>query len=257
MNRISMFFKVSISVFSLLAIVILYCVGGKTSDSSVGESIINNESEKFEDVFVFNPEEISYDGTGDLDLLKGVSLKNYSLETLKDIVFIRISTGENISRKVVEDTADIDEGDKTLFDLDNLVSIFLVGVFNLLECACGIDIVAWIYSHGVAMEGSHVGDIGIEVHVGDDRCRISSRLQFSLNILHVLRLAPPLCGKSDELATGTDYPLCLVGTCCSVEGVGSGHRLHTDGVVATHEQRAYLDNRRLATRIATYAISLF
>ena len=73
-------------------------------------------------------------------------------------------------------TADIDEGDKTLFDLDNLVSIFLVGVFNLLECACGIDIVAWIYSHGVAMEGSHVGDIGIEVHVGDDRCRISSRL---------------------------------------------------------------------------------
>ncbi len=110
MNKISMFIKISISLFCLLVLVILFCFGGVFFERNAEELTLKEENENFKDVFVFDPEELSYDGTGELDLLEGVSLENFSLETLKSMVFIRISTGENMSQKVVEYTADTDEG---------------------------------------------------------------------------------------------------------------------------------------------------
>ena len=70
--------------------------------------------ENYRDAFQFNPEELTYDGTGELDFLQGVSLDNYTARELKDMVFIRISTGDNLSQKVVEYTADTEEGRRQL-----------------------------------------------------------------------------------------------------------------------------------------------
>lgn len=62
------------------------------------------------DGFEFAPEELTYDGTGELDLLEGVSLPGYSKQELKDLVFVQIETESSISDKRVEYTADTEEG---------------------------------------------------------------------------------------------------------------------------------------------------
>ena len=51
-----------------------------------------------------------YDGTGDIDFLEGVTLEGYNEEQLKNMVYIRISTGDSLSEKIIEYTADTEEG---------------------------------------------------------------------------------------------------------------------------------------------------
>lgn len=62
------------------------------------------------DGFSFDPEELEYDGHGDLDFLEGVSLPGYSKQELKDLVFIEISTDDALSNKLVEYTARTEDG---------------------------------------------------------------------------------------------------------------------------------------------------
>ena len=73
--------------------------------------------------------------------------------------------------------ADIQEGHQLALDLLQFGSILLVGVFQMLERAAGIDIVARIDAHLLTVERSHIGRMRGEVHVGHQRCRITVSLQ--------------------------------------------------------------------------------
>lgn len=101
--------KISISVFCLIALVLLYIFGGRVieDDNVVYEA---GQADDTRDAFVFDPETLVYDGTGDIDLLEGVTLEGYNEEQLKKMVYIRISTGDSLSEKKIEYTADIDDG---------------------------------------------------------------------------------------------------------------------------------------------------
>ena len=110
MDRISMPVKISISAFCILAIAFLFFFGGVFFPDNTDVLSAPQTEENYRDAFQFDSEELTYDGTGELDFLQGVSLDNYTARELKDMVFIRISTGDNLSQKVVEYTADTEEG---------------------------------------------------------------------------------------------------------------------------------------------------
>jgi hypothetical protein len=65
-------------------------------------------AEEAVDGFEFDPEELTYDGNGDLDLLKGVSLPGFSRQELKELTFVSIETAGALSKKRVEYTAEKD-----------------------------------------------------------------------------------------------------------------------------------------------------
>ena len=60
----------------------------------------------------------------------------------------------------------LDEGHQLALDLLQFGSILLVGIFQVLERAARIDIVARIDAHLLAIEGSDIGGMGREVNVG-------------------------------------------------------------------------------------------
>ena len=101
--------KTAISVFCLIALVLLYVFGGRVieDDNAVYEA---NQADDIRDAFGFAPETLIYDGTGDIDFLQGVTLEGYNEEQLKKMVYIRISTGDSLSEKIIEYTADTDDG---------------------------------------------------------------------------------------------------------------------------------------------------
>jgi len=101
--------KIAIAVFCLVALVLLYVFGGRVIEYDDPVSVAN-QADDVRDAFTFDPETLVYDGNGDLDLLEGVTLEGYDEEQLKNMVYIRISTGDSLSEKIIEYTADTDEG---------------------------------------------------------------------------------------------------------------------------------------------------
>ena len=101
--------KIAISVFCLIALVLLYVFGGRVIEYDDPVSVAN-QADDARDAFVFDPETLVYDGTGDLDLLEGVTLEGYDEDQLEKMVYIRISTGDSLSEKIIEYTADTDDG---------------------------------------------------------------------------------------------------------------------------------------------------
>ena len=101
--------KTAISAFCLIALVLLYVFGGRVieDDNAVYEA---NQADDIRDAFGFDPDTLIYDGTGDIDFLQGVTLEGYNEEQLKKMVYIRISTGDSLSEKIIEYTADTDDG---------------------------------------------------------------------------------------------------------------------------------------------------
>lgn len=100
--------KIIISIASLLIIALMYILSGRDTDepSMGGSALTDNVS----DAFVFEPETLTYDGSGEMDFLEGVFLEGYTADELEDMVYIRVTAGKILSEKYVEYTADTDEG---------------------------------------------------------------------------------------------------------------------------------------------------
>ena len=139
--------------------------------------------------------------------------------------------------------ADVDEAHQPLVNPLQLGLVFLVGVFQVFERAGGVDVVAGVDAHLLAVAGSHVGHVGVEVHVGHQRRRVAVGPQPPGNVLHVQRFAAPLGGEAHQLAAGIDDALGLLHAAFSVVGVDGGHRLHADGVVAADVEAAHVGHR--------------
>ena len=67
--------KIVVSLTCVIVLVLLFFFGDEIlSENSSAYDATQNE-ETYRDAFIFDPEEMKYDGTGELDLLEGVSLK--------------------------------------------------------------------------------------------------------------------------------------------------------------------------------------
>lgn len=105
-----MVLKLSVSGICLILLLLLFVFGEQTFQEDAQIISEEQETDSVRDSFIFNPPELVYDGNGELDLLEGVSLEQYSLEELKKNTYVRIYAGENLSNKTIEYTVDTEEG---------------------------------------------------------------------------------------------------------------------------------------------------
>ena len=124
--------------------------------------------------------------------------------------------------------ADVEERDKTLLYLAELLGVLLIGVLLVDKLAGRVYVVAGVDAHLLGIEGSHVGHVGVEVDVG-----------------HQGRVEPiGTYAGIDILAACADDALSLSHAPVGIIGIGSGHRLDAYGVVATHVDGPYVYHRR-------------
>ena len=102
--------KIVISLVCIIGIIALFTVGEKILPPDGSGDSTGQGNDEYADAFTFDPEELSYDGTGDLDLLEGVTLEGYSAQELKQLVFTRIKKGASLSEKDIEYTAETEDG---------------------------------------------------------------------------------------------------------------------------------------------------
>ena len=69
--------------------------------------------------------------------------------------------------------ADIEERHELAFDLLQLSRILFISIFQMLERAPRVDIVARIDAHLLAITGSDISRMGREVDVGHEWCLIA------------------------------------------------------------------------------------
>ena len=138
--------------------------------------------------------------------------------------------------------ADIEEWHEAIFYLLKFVGIFLVGIFLLDKLAGRIDIVARVDAHLLAVERSHISHIRIEVNIGNERCLIAIGTDTGVDVLHILCLSGTLGSKAHQLATSLDDFLSLFHASLGVIGIGGGHRLDADRVVATYVDGTHMGN---------------
>lgn len=100
--------KIFISVLCIMAAAAIVFRSDETYKYE--EEVKTAEEASVIDGFTFEPEELTYDGTDELDLLTGVSLPGCSKQDLKDLVYVHIETAGSISDKRVEYTADLPDG---------------------------------------------------------------------------------------------------------------------------------------------------
>ena len=104
--KIPLWLKLLISVICIAAVAAIMLRGDETAEyMAAGDEGAAKETV---DGFEFDPEELIYDGNGDLDLLKGVSLPGFSRQELKERTFVSIETVGALSKKRVEYSAEKD-----------------------------------------------------------------------------------------------------------------------------------------------------
>ena len=104
--KIPLWLKILISVICIAAVAAIMLRGDETPEYAATGA--EGAAKEAVDGFEFDPEELTYDGNGDLDLLKGVSLPGFSRQELKELTFVSIETAGALSNKRVEYTAEKD-----------------------------------------------------------------------------------------------------------------------------------------------------
>lgn len=99
--------KVLISIICIAAVLAIMLRGDETPIYD-GEAAPVGEGGAV-DGFEFEPEELVYDGKGEIDFLEGVSLPGCSAQELKKIVYVKIRTSGALSSKRVEYTAETED----------------------------------------------------------------------------------------------------------------------------------------------------
>src|SRR5574344_1672564 len=100
--------------------------------------------------------------------------------------------------------ADVQKRNQLRFNLLQFSSIFFIGIFQFLECARRVYIVARVDTYLLRIQGGHFGHMGIEMYIRNERGGISVLTQRSVDVLQILSLTHTLGGKSNVFATGID-----------------------------------------------------
>ena len=123
---------------------------------------------------------------------------------------------------------------EALFKALQFGGIFLGRVFQCLELAGWVHIVAWIDAHLLDNCCRYVGHGGIEVDVGHQRYVDALACQLLLDIFQIISLDGTLCRQSHQVCTRLDQALDLLYASCGVRRGTGGHTLQTDGLIATY-----------------------
>lgn len=120
-KRSFFYIKVAICILALINLAALFIFHYSDSSLLTGK----NDTDEFSSVdkstaaedagyaFSFEPDSLTYDGNSELDLLEGVTLTGPDGTSADTEIYARISTGDSISEKIIEYSADTDAGQIT------------------------------------------------------------------------------------------------------------------------------------------------
>ena len=136
---------------------------------------------------------------------------------------------------------------KAFLNLLQFAGILLVGVFQVLERARRVGIIAGVYAHLLGIQGGHLGHMRVEVHVGHQWSHVPVGPEPRVYLLQVLGFAHALGGQAHVFSARLDYALGLCHARLGVGGGRGGHRLHAHRPLPTHRRAA---NLHLGSRAA-------
>ena len=139
--------------------------------------------------------------------------------------------------------ADVEEWHETLANLLYLLCVFLVGVFEFLKCAPWIDIVTRVDAHLLDYACCHISHISIEMDVCHQRHVVAVGSEVLLDVGEVQCLLSALSSESHDVGTSIYNALDLCHRSFGVVGIGIGHRLNADGIVATNSDLSHIADR--------------
>ena len=122
----------------------------------------------------------------------------------------------------------------------------------MLERAARVNVVAWVDAHLLAILCSHIGRVGGEVNIGHQWLHIAVSFQLGRDVFHVLGLTSTLCSETHQFTTSINDALGLCHRTLRVVGIGSSHRLYSDGIVAANGDIADMSNRGFSSHGLMY-----
>ncbi|SRR5574344_383085 len=138
----------------------------------------------------------------------------------------------------------LEERHETRLYLLKFSGIFLIRVLQLLEGTGRVHIVAWIDTHLLGIESSHISHMGIEMHISHQWSHIAVLTQTGIDILQIFRFLHALCSETHIFTTRINDALGLSHTALGIIGGSGGHRLYADRVLASQRRVAYLNLAR-------------
>lgn len=82
------------------------------------------------------------------------------------------------------------------------------------------------------------------MNIGYERSLIAVGTDAGIDVFHVLCLAGTLSGEAHQFATSLDNLLSLLNASLGIIGVGGGHRLDADRIIATQVDGSDMCHRR-------------
>ena len=109
----SIIIKSLIAIAGILVLFFLFREANKHDSASLAADSEQALTQDGDSAFSFDPPELTYDGTGEIDLLSGVSLNGITGQPLHDLVFTKIQNGSHTSEKIIIYSADTENGKAT------------------------------------------------------------------------------------------------------------------------------------------------
>ena len=109
----SIIIKSLIAIAGILVLFFLFREANKSDSASFTADPEQAATKEGDSAFSFDPPELTYDGTGEIDLLRGVSLNGITGQPLHDLVFTKIQDGSHTSEKIIIYSADTENGKAT------------------------------------------------------------------------------------------------------------------------------------------------
>ena len=109
----SIIIKTVVAIAGILVLFFLFREANKPDSASSAADPEQAMTQDADSAFSFDPPELTYDGTGEIDLLSGVSLNGITGQPLRDLVFTKIQNGSHTSEKVIIYSADTENGKAT------------------------------------------------------------------------------------------------------------------------------------------------
>lgn len=109
----SIIIKSLIAIAGILVLFFLFREANKPDSASSAADSEQAMTQEGDSAFSFDPPELTYDGTGEIDLLSGVSLNGITGQPLHDLVFTKIQNGSHTSEKIIIYSADTENGKAT------------------------------------------------------------------------------------------------------------------------------------------------
>ena len=138
---------------------------------------------------------------------------------------------------------DVQEGDKAVAYLLQLLRIFLVGILQVLEGTGSVYVVTGVDAYLLGIESGHVGHARIEVYIGHQRRHIAVAAQGSIDVAKVFGFLHALCREPHVFTARIGYTFGLSYAGIGILGSGIGHALYADRIVASQRSGTDIDYR--------------